>query len=91
MGRTKIFKGKKVKWQKGKKNSRAISRQSLFTFLLFYFLPSVEYWGEGTFAVKELLGLFLDSQLPEHIKVLITALHAEPLVLHANKGNAGNQ
>ena len=76
---------------KGKKNSRAISRQALFTFLPFLPLSSVEYWGKGTFAVKELLGFFLDAQLSEHIKVLITALHAEPLVLHADKGNAGNQ
>ena len=63
-------------------------------FLPFYFflpLSSVEYWGKGTFAVKELLGFFLDTQLSEHIKVLIAALHAEPLVLHADKGNAGNQ
>ena len=62
-------------------------------FLPFYFLPltSVEYWGEGTFAVKELLSFFLDAQLPKHIKVLIAAFHAEPLVLHANKRNAGNQ
>ena len=73
---------------KGKKNSRTISRQALFTFLP---LSSVEYWSEGTFAVKELLGFFLDTQLSEHIKVLIAALHAEPVVLHTDEGNAGNQ
>lgn len=88
MGRTKIFKGKKVKGQKGKKSLAGYCPAGLFTFLP---LSAVEYWGEGTFAVKELLGFFLDAQLPEHIKVLIAALHAEPLVLHADKRNAGNQ
>ena len=52
---------------------------------------SVEHRSKGTFAIEELFGFILDTQLPDHFKIIIAALHAKPSVLHAYKGNAGNQ
>lgn len=73
------------KWVGQKKVKR---RFYLFTFLL---LSAVEHRSEGTFAIEELFGFILDTQLSDHIKVIIATLHTEPSVLHADEGNAGNQ
>ena len=54
-------------------------------------LPSVEDRSKRTFAIEELPSLFLDTEIAEHIKILIAALHTEAVVLHTNEGNAGNQ
>ena len=54
-------------------------------------LTSVEYRSKGPFAIEKLLRLLLDTQLSDHLEVIIAALHAEPSVLHTNEGNAGNQ
>ena len=54
-------------------------------------LSSVEHRSKRPFAIEELFGFILDTQLSDHLEIIIAALHAEPSVLHADKGNAGNQ
>ena len=54
-------------------------------------LSSVEHRSKRPFAIEELLRLLLDTQLSDHLEIIIAALHAEPSVLHTNEGNAGNQ
>ena len=54
-------------------------------------LVPVEHRSKRPLAIEELLRLLLDTQLSDHLEVIIAALHAEPSVLHADKGNAGNQ
>ena len=54
-------------------------------------LVPVEHRSKRPFAIEELLRLLLDTQLSDHLEIIIAALHAEPSVLHADKGNAGNQ
>ena len=54
-------------------------------------LVPVEHRSKGPFAVEELLRLLLDTQLSDHLEIIIAALHAEPSVLHTYEGNAGNQ
>ena len=48
-------------------------------------LVPVEYRSEGPFAIEELFGFILDTQLSDHLKVIIATLHAEPSVLHTDK------
>ena len=54
-------------------------------------LTSVEHRSKRPFAIEELLGFIFDTQLSDHLEIIIAALHAEPSVLHTDKGNAGNQ
>ena len=54
-------------------------------------LSSVEHRSKRPFAIEELFGFILDTQLSDHLEIIIAALHAEPSVLHPDKGNAGNQ
>ena len=75
-------KGKRMGQKKVKR------RFNLFTFLL---LSAVEHRSKGTFAIEELLCLILDTKISDHLEIIITALHTEPSVLHADEGNAGKQ
>ena len=54
-------------------------------------LVPVEHRSKRPLAIEELLRLLLDTQLSDHLEIIIAALHAEPSVLHTDKGNAGNQ
>lgn len=75
-------KGKRVGQKKVKR------RFNLFTFLL---LSAVEHRSERPFAIEELLCLVFNTKISDHLEIIIAALHAEPSVLHADEGNAGNQ
>ena len=54
-------------------------------------LVPVEHRSKRPLTIEELFGFILDTQLSDHLEIIIAALHAEPSVLHADKGNAGNQ
>ena len=54
-------------------------------------LSAVEHRSKRPLAIEELFRLLLDTQLSDHLEIIIAALHAEPSVLHTDKGNAGNQ
>ena len=54
-------------------------------------LSSVEHRSKRPFAIEKLLRFILDTQLSDHLEIIIAALYAEPSVLHTNEGNAGNQ
>ena len=54
-------------------------------------LSSVEHRSKRPLTIEELFGFLLDTQLSDHLEIIIAALHAEPSVLHPDKGNAGNQ
>ena len=54
-------------------------------------LTAIEHRSKRPLAIEELFGFLLDTQLSDHLEVIIAALHAEPSVLHTDKGNAGNQ
>ena len=54
-------------------------------------LVPVEHRSKRPLAIEELFGFILDTQLSDHLEIIIAALHAEPSVLHPDKGNAGNQ
>ena len=64
---------------------------SFYPYRAALLLSSVEHRSERPFAIKELFRLLLDTQLSDHFKIIIAAIHAEPSVLHADEGNAGNQ
>ena len=54
-------------------------------------LVPVEHRSKRPLAIEELFGFILDTQLSDHLEIIIAALHAEPSILHTDKGNAGNQ